>query len=214
MVGLPGLVIAEPSAGKTTFALSIAKGKGQAGGKTLYISLDGIARIYGAENYENIKLVEMTRPTIDEIRNVFETMCAEREYSLAVVDYINLIEGDDIIGYISRGRGVTIHRLNCPNLKFLEPERLIDAQWQVKENATFMATIKVVAEKADNNLGRLTNLITGLKINIRGFDAKDVGDSFVCSLRIEVKNKTELESAINSIRNLRNVTSVYRSEKW
>ena len=124
------------------------------------------------------------------------------------------IEGDDIIGYISRGRGVTIHRLNCPNLKFLEPERLIDAQWQVKENATFMATIKVVAEKADNNLGRLTNLITGLKINIRGFDAKDVGDSFVCSLRIEVKNKTELESAINSIRNLRNVTSVYRSEKW
>ena len=97
MVGLPGLVIAEPSAGKTTFALSIAKGKGQAGGKTLYISLDGIARIYGAENYENIKLVEMTRPTIDEIRNVSETMCAEREYSLAVVDYINLIEGDDII---------------------------------------------------------------------------------------------------------------------
>lgn len=97
MVGLPGLVIAEPSAGKTTFAFSIAKGKGQAGGKTLYISLDGIARINGAENYENIKLVEMTRPTIDEIRNVFETMCAEREYSLAVVDYINLIERDDII---------------------------------------------------------------------------------------------------------------------
>ncbi len=126
----------------------------------------------------------------------------------------NPIEGDDIIGYISRGRGVTIHRLNCPNLKFLEPERLIDAQWQVKENATFMATIKVIAEKSDNNIGRLTNLITGLKINIRGFDAKDVGDSFICSLRIEVKNKAELESAISSIRNLRNVTSVYRSEKW
>ena len=124
------------------------------------------------------------------------------------------IEGDDIIGYISRGRGVTIHRSNCPNLRFLEPERLIDAQWQVKENATFMATIKVIAEKSDNNIGRLTNLITGLKINIRGFDAKDVGDSFICSLRIEVKNKAELESAINSIRNLRNVTSVYRSEKW
>ncbi len=124
------------------------------------------------------------------------------------------IEGDDIIGYISRGRGVTIHRSNCPNLRFLESERLIDAQWQVKENATFMATIKVIAEKSDNNIGRLTNLITGLKINIRGFDAKDVGDSFICSLRIEVKNKAELESAINSIRNLRNVTSVYRSEKW
>ena len=90
---------------------------------------------------------------------------------------------------------------------------MIDAQWQVKENATFMATIKVIAEKSDNNIGRITNLITGLKINIRGFDAKDVGDSFICTLRIEVKNKAELESAMTSIRNLKNVTSVFRSEK-
>ena len=123
------------------------------------------------------------------------------------------IEGDDIVGYISRGRGVTIHRANCPNIAFLEPERLIEAQWQVKENATFTAIIKVVAEKSDNNIGRLTNLITGLKIAIKGFEAKDVGDNFFCTLVIDVKNKKELESAINSIRNMKNVTNVYRSER-
>ncbi len=124
------------------------------------------------------------------------------------------IEGDDIIGYISRGRGVTIHRKNCSNIQYLEPERLIEAQWQVKEDATFGATIKVIAVKSDNNIGKITNLITGLKINIKGFEAKDVGDSFICSLRIEVKNKAELDSAITAIRNLKNVTSVFRSEKW
>lgn len=123
------------------------------------------------------------------------------------------IEGDDIIGYISRGRGVTIHRANCPNISLLEPERLIEAQWQVKENATFTAIIKVIADKSDNNIGRLTNLITGLKIAIKGFDAKDVGDNFICSLVIDVKNKAELESAINSIRNMKNVTKVFRSER-
>ena len=123
------------------------------------------------------------------------------------------IEGDDIVGYISRGRGVTIHRCNCPNISLLEPERLIEAQWQVKENATFTAIIKVIATKSDNNIGRLTNLITGLKIAIKGFDAKDVGDNFICSLVIDVKNKAELESAINSIRNMKNVTNVYRSER-
>ena len=123
------------------------------------------------------------------------------------------IEGDDIIGYISRGRGVTIHRCNCPNISYLEPERLIEAQWQVKENATFTAIIKVVAVKSDNNIGRLTNLITGLKIAIKGFEAKDVGDNFLCTLVIDVKNKKELESAINSIRNMKNVTNVYRSER-
>ncbi len=125
----------------------------------------------------------------------------------------NPIEGDDIIGYISRGKGVTIHRASCPNIKYLEPERLIDAQWQVKQDATFMANIKVLAQKSDNNIGRITNLITGLKLNIRGFDAKDVGDSFICNLRIEVKNKSELESAITSIRNLKHIISVTRSER-
>lgn len=126
----------------------------------------------------------------------------------------NPIEGDDIIGYISRGRGVTVHRKNCSNLRYLESERLIDAQWQVKEGATFSAIIKVIAEKAENNLVKLTNLITSLKINIKGFDAKDVGDSFICTLRIEVKNKDELNNAIKSIRNLKNVNEVYRSERW
>lgn len=125
----------------------------------------------------------------------------------------NPIEGDDIIGYISRGKGVTIHRDNCPNLKYLESERLINAQWQVKEDATFTAAIKVIAHKSDNNIGRLTNLITGLKINIKGFDAKDVGDNFICTLIIDVKNKMELNSAITSIKNLNNIISVYRSER-
>ncbi len=125
----------------------------------------------------------------------------------------NPIEGDDIIGYISRGRGVTIHRCNCANIDYLEKERLIEAQWQMKENATFTANIKVVAIKSDNNIGRLTNLITGLKIAIKGFEAKDVGDSFVCNLIIDVKNKEELNSAIRSIQGLKNVISVYRSER-
>lgn len=123
------------------------------------------------------------------------------------------IEGDDIIGYISRGRGVTIHRSNCLNLNYLEKDRLIDAQWQNKEDATFTANIKVVAIKSDNNIGRITNLITGLKIPIKGFDAKDIGDTFLCTLVVDVKNKEELNKIITSIKNLKNITNVYRSER-
>ena len=123
------------------------------------------------------------------------------------------IEGDDIIGYISRGRGVTIHRLNCPNLQYLEKERLVDAQWQMKENAKFTAIIKVVASKAETNLGKLTNLITSLKISIRGFEAKDIEDSLLCTLIVDVKNKDELDYVINSVRGLKGVASVFRSER-
>jgi len=124
------------------------------------------------------------------------------------------IEGDDIIGYISRGRGVTIHRLNCPNLNYLEEERLVEANWHSKENTTFTAIIKVIAEKSDNNIGKMTNQITSLKISIKGFDARDVGDSFLCTLVLDVKNKAELESAINAVRSIKGILSVQRSERW
>ncbi len=123
------------------------------------------------------------------------------------------IEGDDIVGYISRGKGVAIHRKNCPNLAYLEQERLIDAQWQEKPNTTFTAGIKVVADKNNINIAKLTSLLTGLKFNLKGFDAKDAGDNFVCTLIIDVKNKAELESAISAIRNIKNVINVYRSER-
>ena len=168
-----------------------------------------------------ISLIEKTTKQLPKISNVVNL---KRDKDGVLIDgdsgmmvrfagCCSPIEGDDIIGYISRGRGVTIHRANCPNLNYLERERLVDAKWQVKDNAKFTAIIKVVAEKAQNNIGKFTNLITGLKIAIKGFEAKDVGDTFICTLVIDVKNKSELENAINSIRSTKGVTSVYRSER-
>ncbi len=125
----------------------------------------------------------------------------------------NPIEGDDIIGYISRGRGVTIHRSSCQNLPYLESDRLIDAKWQNKEDATFIASIVIVASKQYTNIGKLTSLITSLKIRIKGLNAKDMDDNFLFNLIVEVKNKAELDKVINSIKNIKNVLSVYRSER-
>lgn len=126
----------------------------------------------------------------------------------------NPIEGDDIIGYVSRGKGVTIHRANCHNLNFLEKERLIEAQWQIKEDTTFIANIKVIARKNGNNIGRLTNLISNLKVSFKGLDVKEVDDKLTCTIIIEVKNKVELDSVINSLRTMKDVIDVYRSEGW
>ncbi len=126
----------------------------------------------------------------------------------------NPIEGDDIIGYISRGKGVTIHRHNCANIKYLEPERLIDATWAGKEGGSFTATIHIIADKSNNNIAKLTTLITNMKVLITGFDAKDVGDNFICDIAVIVKNKEELEKVMANCKTLRNVTEVYRSDRW
>ena len=106
-----------------------------------------------------------------------------------------------------------IDRLNCPNLAYLEKERLVEARWQTKENTRFTAVIKVIADKGENNLAKLTTLITSLRIGLKGFEAKDVDDTFICTLVIDVKNKSELDSAINAIRSVRGVTNVYRGER-
>ena len=53
-----------------------------------------------------------------------------------------------------------------------------------------------------------------MKLPIRGFEAKDVGDKFDCLISIEVKNTDELNKVISAIKTIKNVTEVYRSEKW
>ena len=123
------------------------------------------------------------------------------------------IEGDEITGYISRGKGVTIHRSSCQNLQYLEPERLIGAQWQEREGASFMAHIKIEVEKADNNIAKLTSMISNLKVPMRSFEAKDVGDRFDCVVGVEVKNSDQLAKIITSIKSLSDVIDAYRSEK-
>ena len=124
----------------------------------------------------------------------------------------NPVEGDDIIGYISRGKGVTLHRKTCPNLKYLEQERLIEASWQARENATFTVVLRIVAYKADDNIAKFSANITSQKISVKGLDIKVSDDKFFCSLVVEVKNKEELEDIIGSLSKIKNVISVQRSE--
>lgn len=125
----------------------------------------------------------------------------------------NAIQGEDIIGYVSRGKGVTIHRRNCPNLKYLEPERLVEASWEGRENAAFSASVKVVTEKTATILASLTTIISNLKISIIGFDAKDSGDIYNITIVVMVKNKEELDKVMSSIRSLKNVLQVYRGDR-
>ena len=124
----------------------------------------------------------------------------------------NPIEGDEIIGYISRGKGVAIHRKNCPNLKFLEQERLIEAQWQSRDNTTFVSVIKVIADKGDNNISKFSSLITSMKITIKGLDVKEIDQTLVATVIVEVKNKEELDSIMNALSNIKNVINVQRGE--
>lgn len=126
----------------------------------------------------------------------------------------NPIDGDEIIGYISRGKGVTIHRATCPNVKNLEDERIIKAQWSEKEDSSFLASIRIIADKQDGNLAKFTTVITNMKVTITGFEAREIGDSFHAVIAVKVKNKDELNKVITLISGIKGVREVKRSEGW
>ena len=122
------------------------------------------------------------------------------------------VMGDDIIGYISRGRGVTIHRKECPNLKFLEKERLIGAKWEDNINSKFVATIKIIAENEPKVVDYVNNVLRNLKITLKAFNYKKVKEEIQFNVILEVNGKEEIDNAINIFEGVKGVNKVYRSE--
>lgn len=121
------------------------------------------------------------------------------------------VTGDEIIGYISRGKGVTIHRKECQNLINLEPERLVKATWQESIISNFLAVIKVIADK-NTNISKITLLLSEMKINLKGFNARESNDDLLIDITLQVKNKNEINKIILGLEKVKGITKVYRSE--
>ncbi len=124
------------------------------------------------------------------------------------------LPGEPIAGYITRGRGITIHRQDCPNLLRrvqTEPERIIHVEWGI-ETPTYPVTILVKAWNRAGLLRDITNILANDKINIRGSTTKSNPSSPFASiiLTIEVKDATQLTRVMDLIQRVTNVISVER----
>lgn len=120
----------------------------------------------------------------------------------------NPILGEDIVGYISRGRGVTIHKCDCLNLRYLEQERLINAEWADKSGEYKIGNISVIAEYSDDFIAKLTSAIINLKFNIVSLETKFSGDKIICNLKIKLSKKDDLDQLTNKIKDIKNVLEV------
>ena len=124
------------------------------------------------------------------------------------------VPGDRIVGYISRGRGVTIHRDNCPNIKNAEDFRLIEAHWSGNKFAPFVASLTVECEDSGGVLARITKTVSDMKVFIEAMSARsDKERHGVISLSVRVTSPEQLDLVINKIKALRNVDKVYRAVK-
>ena len=154
------------------------------------------------------------KPSVIEVKKNKDGVLVDGESGLLIryAGCCTPVMGDDIIGYISRGRGVTIHRKECPNLKYLEKERLIGAKWEDNINSKFVATIKIVAENEPKVVEYVNNVLRNLKITLKAFNYKKVKEEIQFNVILEVNGKEEIDNAINIFEGVKGVKKVYRSE--
>ena len=125
------------------------------------------------------------------------------------------LPGDDIIGYVTRGRGVSIHRRDCPNIEdlLMDPERVVKAEWANNAKSSYTATIQVVADERTGLLMDVSQVLAGMNISITAMTAKvDKANQNIIQIQLsfDVSSTEQLNNIIKSMRKVRSVKEVYR----
>lgn len=129
----------------------------------------------------------------------------------------NPIPGDEIVGFVTRGRGITLHRTDCVNIlnmPEMDRSRLIEAEWQEAETKSerYMVEINVYANNRTGLLVDLSKLFTERKIDVRSMNSRtNKQEKATISMSFEVENKEELASLFAKIRQIESVIAVERT---
>ena len=127
----------------------------------------------------------------------------------------NPLPGDEIIGYITKGRGVSVHRKDCVNVKDLlkEENRIIDVSWVEEKQASYNVDIEISANDRCGLLADITKALSTAKANIVGINAKTGKDRIaIIELTLETKNIDELNSILKAVRKVDSVYEVTRKK--
>lgn len=129
----------------------------------------------------------------------------------------NPVPGDEIIGYITRGRGVSVHRKDCTNIvsseKHGDTERLINVYWEKEQdkNTSYLSEIQIMANDRKGLLAEIASTISELKILITGMNLKTTkNQTAVVNIVIEINSTDELNQVVKKIRNISGVYDVQR----
>ena len=122
------------------------------------------------------------------------------------------VPGDDIVGFVTRGRGIVVHRKDCPNMKNADPARLQAAEWLVKEGeARFKAAIVVMAEDQGAALAAISGSVAEMKLEITSINGRyDRNGSAIVDVTVSLLNRQDVEVLIGKIRAHSKILDVHR----
>ncbi len=121
--------------------------------------------------------------------------------------------GDPIIGFVTRGDGVSVHRSDCMNVSGLraEPERIVDVEWAPTSGSLFLVQIQVEALDRNRLLSDVTRVLSDHHVNILSATVTTVGDRVAISkFTFEMGDPAHLDHVLNAVRKVDGVFDVYR----
>ncbi|HBY60334.1 MAG TPA: GTP pyrophosphokinase, partial [Solibacterales bacterium] len=128
----------------------------------------------------------------------------------------NPIRGEAIVGYVTRGKGIAVHSLNCSNVQNLmyEVERKIDVEWARSASEQFQVKMIIYTDDRPGMLNQLTTVLFNESSNIRSLEARPddqrSGDGAIVDMTVEIKDKKQLERVVAAIRRISGVRDIER----
>ena len=125
----------------------------------------------------------------------------------------NPIPGDELIGFVTRGRGITVHQSTCKSLPLLshESDRLIPVEWNVKSSDHFNVRLRIVSQDYKGALKDMSECISKQNVNIASVDIKVKESVAVAHFIVQVKNNRQLNRLMRKMTKLKNVDYVERA---
>lgn len=156
-----------------------------------------------------------------KIKQIIKTITKTRESSIKIkgVDGLvvkfarccNPIPGDKIFGFITRGRGLTIHMEDCPNIHTYDAQRRVDVTWELNKDITYPVRLKIAGEDRKGLLSDISTIMSSNKANIISAQAMTYPDKSATGIyEIEIKHMSQLQKIIKSIQKVKGVRSVER----
>lgn len=125
----------------------------------------------------------------------------------------NPLPGDPIVGYITRGRGVSVHRADCKNVKNLikDEERMIPVEWAVDEKTTFSATIRLLVLDKAGSLLEVSKVLTALNVNMTDLSSRSTDEGYaIMELSFPITGTEQLQKVLSNLQKVPQVVEAYR----
>jgi GTP diphosphokinase / guanosine-3',5'-bis(diphosphate) 3'-diphosphatase len=174
-----------------------------------------VKKLNQQEEEKELTVEDIHRKDIEEKESTGIKVKGMDKVLVTIAKCCNPVPGDKIVGYITRGKGISVHRVDCTNitnLKKLEKQRFIDVEWDKKAPYKFNSEIQIEALDRTKLLRDITNVISEYDLNIIRANTLKVNKSGHIRFRflIEINNKYILKDVINNIKQVDSVYDAYR----